>query len=127
MSNSLIATVEVLQQAVAKGLPQSVADAARTSSYDAFLSASHITTLVSASLVAVACLVVYFMLPPITPPKKGARAHGAPPAPAVEGHADVLKAHTSEQAAASADELEDSYATEAAEEYAAREGKHDQS
>ena len=35
--------------------------------------------------------------------------------------------HTSEQAAASADELEDSYATEAAEEYAAREGKHDQS
>ena len=79
MSNSIIATVEVLQRAVGQGLPQSVADAVKNSAFTAFLDASHVTTLVSAALALVAALILWFLLPHITPPQKGDRAVGAPP------------------------------------------------
>ncbi|MFN8147257.1 MAG: MFS transporter [Candidatus Nanopelagicales bacterium] len=116
MSNSIIATVEVLQRAVGQGLPQSVADAVKNSAFTAFLDASHVTTLVSAALALVAALILWFLLPHITPPQKG--AHGpARPAAEGEGHAHITDAHTREEADDAAGELEDSYAREAAEEY----------
>jgi hypothetical protein len=124
MSNSIIATVDVLQKAVGQGLPASVADALKQDAFTAYLDASHITTLVSASLALVACLVVWFLLPHITPPQKGAHApQGKPLHTGGEGHADLAARHTPEEAAAAAAELEDSYAVEAAEEYAAEPDK----
>jgi hypothetical protein len=49
-----------------------VLDALRTSAYDAFLTSSHVTYLVSVSVVVVAALLVAFALPVITPPRKDA-------------------------------------------------------
>ena len=125
MSNSVISTVEVLKQAAAQGLPSSVVDATKATAFDAFLSASHITTLISAVIVVIAALVVWFMLPPITPPQKGAHAPGGRPADA-NAHSDsaephehphVGTAHDRAEANVHAAELEDTYAAEAAEEY----------
>ena len=67
-------------------------------------------------LVTIAALVVWFMLPPITPPQKGAHAPGGRPA---EEHPTVGTAHTRDEANREAAELEDSYAREAAQEYIA--------
>ncbi len=120
MSNSVIATVQVLEQATSQGLPAPAAAAARATAFDAFLSAAHLTSLVSAAAVFVAFLVVWFMLPPITPPTKGARAPQAVPVGEDTGtpHALVVAAHDREEADLGAAELEDSYAREAAQEYA---------
>ena len=122
MSNSVIATVEVLQQATAQGLPASAAAAARATAFDAFLGAAHVTTLVSAAAVFVACLVVWFMLPPITPPREGAQAPQTVPAGEDASHPLVGGAHDRAEADLGAAELEDSYAREAAEEYAVGDG-----
>jgi hypothetical protein len=125
MSNSVVATVGVLEKAVTQGLPAQVAAATKDTAFTAFLDASHVTTLISASLALVACLVVWFMLPPITPPKKGAMAPTRVPtdgeASTDQPHALVTGAHTRDEADLGAVELEDSYAREAAEEYAAQE------
>jgi hypothetical protein len=129
MTNSVGATVRVLDAAVAQGLPASAAAAAKATAYDAFLNASHVTTLISMSLVFVAALVVWFVLPHITPPQKGAHV---PPAAKLEGagvdapHDLATGALTRADADLGAAELEDSYAREAAEEYlAARDPEHD--
>jgi MFS family permease len=119
MSNSIIATVDVLEKAVGQGLPASAAAAVKADAFTAFLDASHITTLVSASLALLAALIIWFLLPNITPPQKGAHAPaGRPLHTEGEGHADLGAAQSAEEAAAAAAELEDSYAVEAAEEYA---------
>jgi EmrB/QacA subfamily drug resistance transporter len=121
MSNSVIATVQVLGQAAEQGLPASVVAATRATAFDAFLSASHVTTLISAGIVILAAFVVWFMLPPITPPQKGAHAPGGRPV----NHGDEVEpqhvgdAHTRAEADEQAAELEDTYAREAAEEYEA--------
>ena len=118
MSNSIIATVEVLQRAVGQGLPASVAETVKNSAFTAFLDASHVTTLVSAGLALVAVLILWFALPHITPPQKGTHAPaGRPLATEGEGHAHLTDAHTRAEADDAAGELEDSYAREAAEEY----------
>ena len=117
MSNSIIATVEVLQKAVGQGLPSSVADTVKSGAFTAYLDASHVTTLVSASLALVAALLIWFLLPHITPPQKGAHAPAGRPATEAEGHAHLTDAHTRAEADEAAGELEDSYAREAAEEY----------
>jgi hypothetical protein len=119
MSNSIIATVDVLGKAAQQGLPASVVEATKQSAFDAFLSASHITTLISAVIVVIAALVVWFLLPPITPPQKGAHAPGGRPANHGDETQHVGDAHNRQEADAEAAGLEDAYAREAAEEYEA--------
>ena len=119
MSNSIIATVDVLGKAAEQGLPATVVEATKQTAFDAFLSASHVTTLISAVIVVIAALVVWFLLPPITPPQKGAHAPGGRPANHGDEPHHVGEAHTRAEADAQADELEDAYAREAAEEYEA--------
>jgi MFS transporter, DHA2 family, multidrug resistance protein len=121
MSNSVIATVEVLQKAVGQGLPPSVADSIRSAAFDSFLSASHITTLISTVVIVASALIVWFLLPPITPPQKGAHAPGGRPA----NHGDaephlVGEAHSRAEADAEAEALEDSYAEQLVEEFGPR-------
>jgi Na+/melibiose symporter-like transporter len=127
MANSVGATVRVLEAATAQGLPATAAESAKATAFDAFLSASQVTTLISTTVVFVAAVVVWFMLPQITPPQKGAHAPGGRPADA-NAHADgatshehphVGDAHSRAEADLQAAELEDTYAREAAEEYEA--------
>ena len=122
MSNSVISTVGVLQEAASQGLPASVVASTQATAFDAFLSASHVTTLISTVIVIIAALVVWFMLPPITPPQKGAHAPGGRPVnhgDDVEPH-HVGEAHNRAEADAEAAELSDAYATELAEEVGSR-------
>jgi hypothetical protein len=116
-TNSVGGTVRVLDGLAAQGAPPELVAQGKQVAFDSFVSASHVTSLISLALVVVSALVVWFLLPPITPPQKGA-PHGAPK-PDEEGHAGVAGAHTREEADAAAAELEDSYAAEVAEEYAA--------
>jgi hypothetical protein len=53
-------------------VPAAVLDALRSAAYDSFLTASHVTYLVSVSVVVVAAVLVAFALPVITPPRKDA-------------------------------------------------------
>ena len=76
---SVVATQEVLGLAVQQGLPAPQAAAMRNASYDAFLSASHVTTALSAAIVLLAAIVVGFLLPKIAPPQRA--HHGASEAP----------------------------------------------
>jgi drug/metabolite transporter (DMT)-like permease len=71
-SESLIASVAVLDKAVQSGLPADTAETLRQGAYEAFLSASHVTSYISCAVIAIAALVVAFLLPAITPPS----AHG---------------------------------------------------
>jgi Na+/melibiose symporter-like transporter len=79
-SESIIATVSVLGQSAQQGLPASVVDATRAGAYDAFLSAAHLTTILSMIVVAIAAILVGFLLPYIEPPTKGME-RGTAPAP----------------------------------------------
>jgi hypothetical protein len=95
-------------------------DAASQSAYDAFLNAARITGLVSTSLMVVAAIVVWFFLPPITPPQKGAHVPAGKPEAERDldaPHSLVVGAHDRAEANLAAAELEESYAREAAEEY----------
>lgn len=47
-------------------------DALRGSAFDAFLASSHVTYIISVSVVVIAALLVAFALPKITPPRKHA-------------------------------------------------------
>jgi len=73
MDSSLVATVGVLEQAQTQGLPVSMATDVLTGAYDAFLSAAHVTFIISVAVVLVAFFVVVFALPEIKPP--AAQAH----------------------------------------------------
>jgi predicted PurR-regulated permease PerM len=101
---SIVAADQILTQASAQGVPASVIDPLRTGAYEAFLSASHVTSYISLAVVVVAALVVFFLLPQITPPQKGDRAVGAPADPT-----DALVRNEEEH-----------YSEEAAEEYVTR-------
>lgn len=102
-TESIIATVNVLGRAARQGLPTELVAAAQRGAFEAFLTASQVTSYLSLAMAIIAALVVGFMLPRITPPKEGDRAVGAPADPA-----DALV-----QAEVA------NYATEAAEEFAA--------
>ncbi len=80
---SVIATQQVLGQAVKAGLPVPQAAAIRSGSFDAFLSASHVTATLSASVVLLAALVVAFLLPKITPPHRAGHGSVEPAEPVV--------------------------------------------
>lgn len=70
-SQSVVATVSVLDSASA--LPEGVRQQLQTGAFDAFLSASHVTSIISAVVVFIAAVVVGLFLPKITPPKKKAQ------------------------------------------------------
>jgi EmrB/QacA subfamily drug resistance transporter len=92
-ATSVQLTQLVLAKAEAAGAPAAVVDKVRAGAYDAFLSASHFTTLISTVVILIAALVVGFMLPTITPPSKahpGAPEDEAVPAPGLqEAEADA--------------------------------------
>jgi len=115
--NSVGGTKGVLDALAAQGAPVDVIEQGRQVSYEAFTSASHVTSLISLALVAISALVVWFLLPPITPPKKG--AHGPAKPEGAEGHGGIGASLDRSEADAAAGELEDSYAAEVAEEYIA--------
>lgn len=79
-SESVIATMGVLNQAEAGGLPASIANSVREAAYADFLTASHLASLISLVVVVIATLVVGFGLPHITPLTKKIEM-GAGPAP----------------------------------------------
>ncbi len=73
-AESVIATVAVMDAAVAAGLPPQVASAVLTDAFADFLAASHVASLISLGVVLIAVAVVAFGLPDIAPPKRGAMA-----------------------------------------------------
>ena len=79
-SESIIATVSVLGQASADGLPASDLAAFQSGAYEAFLNATHVTFIISLVVVAIAALVVGFFLPHISPPT-AAMEQGVSPKP----------------------------------------------
>ena len=79
-SESIIATVSVLGQASADGLPASDLAAFQSGAYEAFLNATHVTFIISLVVVAIAALVVGFFLPHISPPT-AAMEQGVAPKP----------------------------------------------
>jgi DHA2 family multidrug resistance protein-like MFS transporter len=104
-TESIVAADQILTQAAAQGVPSAVIDPLRAGAYEAFLSASHVTSYISLVMIVIAGLVVFFLLPEITPPEKGDQAVGAPKDPA-----DALVREEIEH-----------YSEEAAEEYVVRE------
>ena len=101
---SIVAADQILTQASAQGIPDAVIEPLRTGAFEAFLSASHVTSYISLVMIVIAALIVFFLLPQITPPEKGDRAVGAP--------ADPTDALVRDEAA--------HYSEEAAEEYVVR-------
>ncbi|MUH45920.1 MAG: MFS transporter, partial [Actinobacteria bacterium] len=67
-SESIIATVAVLGQASAEGLPASTVASVQAGAFDAFLSATHVTSIISLVVVGIAAIIVGFFLPHISPP-----------------------------------------------------------
>ncbi|MFM8155779.1 MAG: MFS transporter [Actinomycetes bacterium] len=83
-SESIVATVGVLSGAVDQGLPAVTAASLQSGAFDAFLSASHVTMIISLVIVVTAALLVAFLLPVIHAPQRG----DAPPVDVDEGSAD---------------------------------------
>jgi EmrB/QacA subfamily drug resistance transporter len=77
-SESIIAANGLLTAAEAQGAPAAVIEPLRTGAFEAFLSAAHLTSLISMIGIVIAGLVVFFLLPKITPPERGEAAVGAP-------------------------------------------------
>ncbi len=71
-ANSIIATDQVLTSLETAGAPADVIEPIRVSAFEAFLSASHTTYLVSLTIVLIAAAIVGFGLPNISPPRKEA-------------------------------------------------------
>ena len=103
-AESIVAADAILTDAAAQGMPASIVEPLRTGAFEAFLSASHVTSYISLAMIVIAALLVFFLLPQITPPEKGDRAVGAP--------ADPTDALVREEV--------EHYSEEAAEEYVVR-------
>ncbi|MFZ8981523.1 MAG: MFS transporter [Candidatus Nanopelagicales bacterium] len=71
--NSIVATDALLNGLEQSGAPETILDAVRQSSYDAFLNSAHVTYLISIAVVVIATALVAFALPLITPPRQGVR------------------------------------------------------
>jgi MFS family permease len=69
-STSIVATDVVLDSAIAAGLPAEEGEQLRAAAYQDFLDATQLTSMISAGIVALAALVVMFLLPTITPPEQ---------------------------------------------------------
>ena len=70
--DSVVQTMGVIARAASEGAPADVLDQIRSGAFDAFLDASHLTSLIAASVVLLAALVVGFWLPSIRPPEQAA-------------------------------------------------------
>ncbi|NQU36102.1 MAG: hypothetical protein HQ526_00715, partial [Actinobacteria bacterium] len=103
--------VAVFGRAGEAGLPPSIVESSTAAAFESFLSASHITAYVSATMVLIAGIVMVSMLPKITPPTKDPVASPAPHDPDT---VHELTGKTEAEAEADAAELEDSYSEEAA-------------
>ncbi len=79
-SESIIATVSVLGQASADGLPASTVATLQAGAFEAFLGATHVTFIISLVVVVVGALIVGFFLPHISPPT-AAMERGVAPKP----------------------------------------------
>ena len=79
-SESIIATVSVLGQASADGLPASTVATFQAGAFEAFLGATHVTFIISLVVVAIGALIVGFFLPHINPPT-AAMERGVAPKP----------------------------------------------
>ena len=77
-SESVIATMGVLEQATSDGLPATVVNTVREAAFADFLAATHLTSLISVIVVIVAVLVVGFGLPHITPLTKKTEVGDSP-------------------------------------------------
>ena len=75
------------------GLPASALAQAQAGAFEAFLSASHVTSLISMTIVAIAAIIVGFLLPHISPPTKPME-RGVAPVPS--NPADELVIHEAE-------------------------------
>jgi DHA2 family multidrug resistance protein-like MFS transporter len=69
-STSIVATDVVLDSAIDAGLPAEEGEQLRAAAYQDFLDATQLTSMISAGIVALAALVVMFLLPTITPPEQ---------------------------------------------------------
>ena len=111
-SESIIATQGVLNAAADSGVPAVVLDPLRTAAFADFLAASHVTSIISATIVVIAALIVGFGLPHITVPTKGAlqgdRAPQGPPASPIDERIEDQVEHYSQDLA---EELESGEST----------------
>jgi EmrB/QacA subfamily drug resistance transporter len=85
-SESVVATVGVLNSAVEQGMPTATASALQANAFEAFLGASHVTMIISLTIVVIAALLVAFLLPVIHAPQRG----DLPPVDTGAGTADDL-------------------------------------
>ena len=69
-SESIIGTVSVLDQAAEIGVPANIMDQLQSGAFEAFLNASHITSMISTVVVLIAFFTVLIGLPKIYPPQK---------------------------------------------------------
>ena len=69
-ARSIVATQQVLTSAAETGVPEAVIDSLTAIAYADFLAASHVTSIISASVVVIAALIVGFGLPHIPVPTK---------------------------------------------------------
>ncbi len=84
-SDSIVATAAILARAEEQGMPASMVEQLKAGAYDAFLGASHLTTLISLAVVVIAAVVVGFLLPYIEPPTaRMERGEAPPPADAAD-------------------------------------------
>lgn len=95
-SESIIGTVSVLDQAAKNGVPTSTVDQLQSGAFDAFLNASHLTSMISTVVVLVAFLIILIGLPKIDPPRKiRIEAPTQVPDPAHSGINEVINAEFS--------------------------------
>ncbi len=103
-TESIVAASAVLDQAAAQGVPATVLDPLRQGVYESFLSASHLTSLISAIGIVIAALVVFFLLPKITPPEQRDAVVTEPPADSTDALVHQQVVDYAEEVAAEVDE-----------------------
>ena len=69
-SESIIGTVSVLDQAAERGAPASIIDQLQSGAFEAFLNASHITSMISTAVVLIAFFIVLIVNIMLAPPQK---------------------------------------------------------
>ena len=68
--NSIVATDALIEGLEQSGVPAAAVESLQSAAFDAFIASSHVTYVVSATVVAIATLLVAFALPYISPPRK---------------------------------------------------------
>lgn len=71
-ANSILATDQVLTTVEESGAPVQIVESVRAEAFQAFVDSSHVTYVLSLVIVLIAAAIVGFLLPRISPPRKGA-------------------------------------------------------